>query len=229
MTNLLRKTSTTFGIFLSVAAVAVAACSSSSNGGLEGDDGGGPSSGSSAGSGSGSGSGSSGSASGKDSGTSSGGDAACGKQVANMVTFTNGKVNCGTPCDLTADTCCVSSVGAAMCVTGHSGCGTFGSPLGAAAFECIQETDCPSGQVCCGYAANGMTGSKCQDVSGNGGKCSPAPSSTQGSVQFCQKSCECKDGSECVAQSCTVTSGVPNANLTMCGLQSQPPYNCTAQ
>ncbi|HEX4446155.1 MAG TPA: hypothetical protein VH044_05450 [Polyangiaceae bacterium] len=141
-----------------------------------------------------------------------------------------GGIVCGTDCDLTKNTCCVDGLGDAKCVNGHSGCGSFGNIGGAAQFQCVQISDCPSGQVCCGYAdsSSNLAGSKCQDISANGNKCAPAPTGTMGSVQFCQKTCECKDGSACVAQSCTVM-GAPNAMLTMCALQDKAPYNCTPQ
>ena len=208
-----------------IAALALAGCSSSSSGGFAtGDDGGTPATDDAT-------------SPANDSGgpqreaSSPSGDAssqACGKQVNSGVMFeSNGDLACGLnmPCNLKSDTCCVDALATASCKSGHAGCG---AGLVAAAFECVQDTDCPSGQVCCGYAQNNAAGSKCQDVSHNGNKCSPAPSSTQGSVQFCQKTCECKDGSECIPQSCNVMAGVP-ANLTMCGLQSQAPYNCTTR
>ena len=126
----------------------------------------------------------------------------------------------------TKNTCCVNGLGVGTCTSGHNGCGAALS----AAFECTEVEDCPSGQVCCGYAdsTTSMAGSKCQNVSGTSNKCTPAPTMTQGTVQLCQKTCECKDGSECVPQSCNVGASLP-ANLTMCGLQSQQPYNCMAK
>jgi hypothetical protein len=164
----------------------------------------------------------------RDTGTSPGDSGgACGVRVNSGVAFTDaGAVYCAAnmPCDLTKDTCCVGATGAGTCNSGHNGCG--GGTL-AAAFECVEDTDCPANNVCCGYAMGGMAGSKCQDISASPDhKCSPAPSSTQGSVQFCQKTCECKDGSECIPQSCTITGAVLPAALTMCGLQGAP-YNCT--
>jgi hypothetical protein len=163
-----------------------------------------------------------------DSGTKADANAACGVQVNSGVAFTDaGGIYCAAnmPCDLTQNTCCVSAIGQGTCTSGHSGCGAGNL---AAAFECVEDTDCPANQVCCGYAsmAQGMAGSKCQDISASPDhKCSPAPSSTQGSVQFCQKTCECKDGSECIPQSCQVNGAPIAANLTMCGLQGAP-YNC---
>jgi hypothetical protein len=153
----------------------------------------------------------------------------CGTRVNSGIMFSAAGVPycaANMTCDLTQNTCCVNGLGVGSCMSGHNGCGAGLY----AAFECIEATDCPSGQVCCGYAdsTTSTAGSKCQDVSGNGNKCSPAPTTTQGSVQFCQKTCECKDGSECVPQSCNVGASLP-ANLTMCGLQSEKPYNCTAK
>lgn len=111
-------------------------------------------------------------------------------------------------------------------MSGHSGC----SAALTAAFECVEDSDCPTHQVCCGYAdmTTSSAGSKCQDL-GSGTKCSPVPSDTQGSVQFCQKTCECKDGTECLPQSCNIPGAPIPASLTMCGLQNKPPYSCTAR
>jgi hypothetical protein len=153
----------------------------------------------------------------------------CGMRVNSGIMFTAAGIPycaANTPCDLTKNTCCVNALGVGTCTSGHNGCGGALN----AAFECTEVEDCPSGQVCCGYAdsTTSMAGSKCQDVSGTGNKCTPVPTSTQGSVQFCQKTCECKDGSECIPQSCNVGASLP-ANLTMCGLQSQQPYNCMAK
>jgi hypothetical protein len=154
-------------------------------------------------------------------------DAACGTRVNSGIKFSaSGEPLCDAtnPCDLTKNTCCVGITGAGTCTTGHNGCG------GAldATLECVEDTDCPTNQVCCGFfdMSAGMAGSKCQDVSGNGNKCSPAPTATQDSVQFCQKTCECKDGSECIPQNCNVGLPIP-AHLTMCGLQQMGSYNCT--
>ena len=151
----------------------------------------------------------------------------CGMRVNSGIMFTPAGVPycaANAPCDLTKNTCCVNALGVGTCTSGHNGCGAALN----AAFECTEVEDCPTGQVCCGYAdsTTSTAGSKCQDVSGTGNKCTPTPTTTQGSVQLCQKTCECKDGSECVPQSCNVGASLP-ANLTLCGLQSEKPYNCT--
>jgi hypothetical protein len=236
------------------ASLALVACGTSSHGDLTTDDGGGSGTsdddsgagtGSTTGSGTGSSTGSSGSGSstgstGSTSGSpTSGHDAgahdaavACGVQVPSTAILDDaGGIVCGgASCDLTVNTCCVAADATSMCVSGHSGCKGFGGNiLGAAQFECDQITDCPSGQVCCGYLNSTSAGAKCQDVSGSGNKCTPAPTGMMGSVQFCQKTCECKDGSECLAQSCNTAPGVPPAKLTMCGLQFESPFNCAAQ
>ena len=235
------------------ASLAFVACGTSSHGALTNDDGGGSgtgdddsgagtgsTTGSSAGSSTGSsGSGGSTGSTGSTSGSPAGHDAGahdasltCGVQVPSTAILDDaGGIVCGGgSCDLTMNTCCVAADATSMCVSGHSGCKGFGGNiLGAAQFECDQITDCPSGQVCCGYLNSTSAGAKCQDVSGNGNKCTPAPTGMMGSVQFCQKTCECKDGSACIAQSCATAPGVPPAKLTMCGLQSESPFNCSPQ
>ncbi len=157
------------------------------------------------------------------------GAVACGTRVDSGVSFTStGGIYCAAdmPCDLTTHTCCVGGLGTGTCVSGHSGC----SAALTAAFECVEDSDCPTHQVCCGYAdmTTSSAGSKCQDL-GSGTKCSPVPSDTQGSVQFCQKTCECKDGTECLPQSCNIPGAPIKAALTMCGIQATAPYNCTAR
>lgn len=99
-----------------------------------------------------------------------------------------------------------------------------------AVFKCVEKTDCPSGQVCCGVAdqAAATAGSACQDVAATGNHCTPvatSATSTQGSAQLCQTNAECITGS-CLWQDCTV--GTLSPSLTMCGLQSAAPFNCVA-
>jgi hypothetical protein len=162
------------------------------------------------------------------------GSLACGTFVNSGVAFVDGGgIYCAMdmPCDLTSSTCCVNGLGKGTCTSGHNGCGSGTGLLAQAAFECVQDTDCPANQVCCGYADSSTmsAGSKCQAL-GSSTKCSPAPTNTKGSVQFCQKTCECKDGTACLPQSCDLgVAGVPPANLTMCGMQTMAPFNCMAR
>jgi hypothetical protein len=213
-----------------VAASVVAACSSSSGGGALTND-------NDAASGDDMSTDAGGTAS-KDSGQSPPkGDAAvtCGARVNSGVVFDDaGAIYCAAnmPCDLASDTCCVSGLGVGTCKTGHNGCGGGTGLSAQAAFQCVEDTDCPTNQVCCGYVDSTMNtaGSKCQAI-GADNKC-PAPmANTQSAIQFCQKTCECKDGSECVPQSCPLgVPGVPNANLTMCGLQADAgSFHCVAR
>jgi hypothetical protein len=55
-----------------------------------------------------------------------------------------------------------------------------------------------------------------------GGSCTP-PSSGYSTAQLCEQSAECKNGQPCIPQTC-----VFGAKFKFCGLQSQSPYNCTA-
>ena len=213
-----------------VTAFAVVACSSSSGGALTNDNDAGSTDDTSMDAGSGS----------KDSGQNppkgDAGAVACGTRVNSGVVFNDaGAIYCAAnmPCALASDTCCVGALGMGSCKSGHNGCGA--SALGPqAAFECVEDTDCPTNQVCCGYVDTTMdtAGSKCQAIGANN-KC-PAPvANTQSAVQFCQKTCECKDGSECIPQACSIGgagSGIPPANLTLCGLQTSSGFgNCTAR
>jgi hypothetical protein len=63
--------------------------------------------------------------------------------------------------------------------------------------------------------------STCQAVA-NGGSCS-VPAGFTAAAQLCEQSEECKNGQSCIAQTC-----VFGAKFKFCGLQSQSPYNCTA-
>jgi hypothetical protein len=119
------------------------------------------------------------------------------------------------PCDLTKNTCCVSTLGEGTCQSGHNAnCGI------GAAFQCVEKSECPSGQLCCGFQTDSSHGgSKCEAVS-------VCP--TQTSAQLCQTNGECAAGVQCIPQSCNVGAPLP-ANLTLCGLQSNSTYQCTAR
>jgi hypothetical protein len=93
---------------------------------------------------------------------------------------------------------------------------------GEAPFHCRYSCDCPAGDSCCGTlnptTFNGSA--TCQAVP-NGGSCTPP--SNQVAAQLCEQDEECKNGQPCIAQTC-----VFGAMFKFCGLQSQSPYNCTA-
>ena len=212
----------------SLAALVFVACSSPTSGGLgtsdDASDGIGDASGGGSGSSSGaSGSGSSGDSGGRSSGSSGSPAADAGspanERVDSGIPFTDAGVpycSATAPCDLTNNTCCVNAIGQGTCQTGHSAsCGVGGS------FQCIEKSECPSNQLCCGYQTDSMHGgSKCEAVSA-------CPSQT--SAQLCQTNGECTGGQvECIPQSCNVGAVLP-ANLTLCGLQSNATYKCTAR
>jgi hypothetical protein len=225
----------------SLAALVLVACSSPKSGGFASsddasdDDASGNTSGSSSSattSGSSGGSGSSGSSGGRSSGSSgtsgagssgSSGTAADGglspnERVNSGIPFSDAGVPyCSTsaPCDLKTNTCCVSTLGEGTCQSGHNAnCGI------GAAFQCIEKSECPSGQLCCGFQTDSSHGgSKCETVS----VCPP-----QTSAQLCQTNGECAAGVQCIPQSCNVGAPLP-ANLTLCGLQSNSTYQCTAR
>jgi len=52
--------------------------------------------------------------------------------------------------------------------------------------------------------------------------------STAGYAQICETTKECQNGMQCVKQSCNVNAALPPAKLSMCGLQTTTPFNCTA-
>ncbi len=203
----LTKTSS-LALALAAAACAFWACSSSSSSGppaSTGDD--------------------AGSSSGSTSSSGSGGGTCAGDggKVPTNVTFDSmGKPTCavGAGCDLSANLCCFGSKGG-TCTPTATGC-----MPGYGSFGCIDDSTCPSGQVCC-FAADadaGTLGSSCQTVAA-GGKCSPAVTDTAGSTQLCQTNSECKSGC-CAWQDCTVMGKA--LSLTMCG---DPPtssaFSCT--
>jgi hypothetical protein len=188
------------------------ACSSSSNPPLTGDDGTDDAGGSSSGANPGSSSSSSSSSSGTTTSSSSGGKDGGGSSSGATV------LDCGGSCDLATHTCCKDAVGMNnVCVAHGAACpssGIYGS------FACEGVPDCPSGQVCCGFADEGAAkaGTQCQ------ASCpTMSTSSTQGQAQVCKTDGECQNKMKCTSQTC-----VGNANLNLCGLTSQPPYSCKA-
>lgn len=154
-----------------------------------------------------SGSGTSGAA--PSSGASSG-QSASGSMDASSTYVVN---KCGsTPCDLRSKTCCLPSDGgldASYCVPGNQTmCGA-----NVVTYHCLSSPDCPtSGNVCCGtYDLAAKTAATVCQTSCTG-------------PQFCKADSECHGGVTCVTQSCMGISP-----LHLCGLQTQAPYNCTAQ
>jgi hypothetical protein len=138
---------------------------------------------------------------------------------------------CGTPCDLRSHICCIDQFGAGTCIAASATCPTItiaGITVPEATFKCVEKSDCPGNQVCCGVADSvaGTAGAQCEDVSSTGGKCTPATTTTQGSAQLCTTNGECKTG-QCIWQDCMVAAGLA-PSLTMCGIQSAAPFNCKA-
>lgn len=200
-----------------------ASSSGSSGGSSSSSSGGGSSSGTSSSSGSGS---SSGSTHDGGSSSSSGGP---GGRVPSQVMFDDAGVPlCGTPCPLSSNQCCVSVLGAATCLAADAGPCPMADALPQADFKCVEKSDCPSNQVCCGYAdtttSPATAGSTCQAVSA--GNCAPPASSSKASAQLCQLNSECKSGTSCIWQDCTV--GTQTLQLTMCGIQTGAVFNCHA-
>jgi hypothetical protein len=88
---------------------------------------------------------------------------------------------------------------------------------------CLQACECGAGTVCCGVLNGAIVDSECQAVPANG-HCQPYPqTSTQASAQLCKVTSECIGGQSCISQTCVL-----GAKLNICGLQSQAPFNCTA-
>ena len=129
---------------------------------------------------------------------------------------------CGTtPCDLRTHTCCVTFSLQARCLAGaNAKCAS-----NEASIHCQQACECSGGQVCCGVMNKivGVVQSVCQSVP-SGGLCVPNPQTvSQASAQLCTETAECQNGQPCVSQTC-----IYGANVKVCGLQSQAPFNCVA-
>jgi len=125
----------------------------------------------------------------------------------------------GKTCDRRYNTCCVNANFQTRCVAKPDPCEP--SEYGVA---CGQSCECPGGQVCCGYYYEVMqvVGASCQTVA-PGGLCEPNPqTNTQASAQLCGTEAECTQG-DCINQTC-----VDGVTLSVCGLQSQAPFNCVA-
>jgi hypothetical protein len=128
-------------------------------------------------------------------------------------------------CDLRSNTCCVTEtlppVGTCNAGT-DAGCSGSGSPQ---PFHCLYSCDCPAGQSCCGEingSAFPFPGTAvCQTVAA-GGSCKITTGFTA-AAQLCEQSVECQNGQACIAQTCVFGS-----HFKFCGVQSAPPYSCTA-
>jgi hypothetical protein len=144
--------------------------------------------------------------------------------VASNIMFNSAGIPmCGTTaCDLTSNECCLAyPIPAATCNPVGTAC------TGQAIFKCVEASECPQGQVCCGLAdqTTSSAGASCQTT------CTTGASSAMGSAQLCQTDGECKNGMKCTWQDCKVGMPEPamaNVELTMCGVQTASPFNCTA-
>ena len=139
---------------------------------------------------------------------------------ADCSSFTPAVCNGTTTCDVRSNTCCVTlSTLAANCVPGANASCTSGQ----APSHCRYSCDCPNGQSCCGEIDTSPLGGAtvCQTLA-NGASC-VAPGPNWAAAQLCEQDIECKNGQKCIAQTCVL-----NAKFNLCGLQNQPPYNCTA-
>jgi hypothetical protein len=129
---------------------------------------------------------------------------------------------CGTsPCDLRFNTCCVTFSLDTRCIPGiHASCNSNEATL-----HCTQACECGGGDSCCGVENTilGVVQTECQNVP-DGGLCNPHPqTTTEASAQLCVDTSECKNGEACIKQSC-----IYGAMLSVCGLQSQDPFDCMA-
>jgi hypothetical protein len=141
-----------------------------------------------------------------------------------------GEPSCGsTACNLgpSYKTCCISSTGQGDCVDSGTAC-----PPGGSVYECLDAFECPSSLSCCGVVDEtaATVASACQStLTSPFSPCSnlaPADAATLVSVQLCQREQGCQTGERCTWQDCTL-GGQP-IQLTMCGIHSGPPLNCTA-
>jgi hypothetical protein len=125
----------------------------------------------------------------------------------------------GKTCDLRYNSCCVNANLEARCVAKPEKCENSEDTV-----ACTQACECPGSQVCCGYYYELMqvVGASCQAVA-PGGLCQPNPqTNTQASAQLCGTQDECTQ-STCINQTC-----VDGVTLSVCGLQSQEPFDCVA-
>jgi hypothetical protein len=123
-------------------------------------------------------------------------------------------------CDLHSNTCCLTTTLGGTCLPGaNASC-----PSTQATVHCLQSDECPCGMSCCGDIITilGEVKSKCVPLT-QGQSCPYVPwTSTQVGVQLCKTDAECMNGQPCIHQMC-----IDGAILSMCGLQSAMPLNCT--
>jgi len=136
---------------------------------------------------------------------------------------------CGTtPCDLRANKCCITVDFSTFTLKGRCVPAAQACKSSEQTVRCLQACECGGDQSCCGVG-NQITASVqtvCQSVP-NGGFCQPHtddPNPAQAAEQFCKTDEECKNGQPCIAQTCTTA----NAKFSLCGLQSQKPFECHA-
>jgi hypothetical protein len=149
-------------------------------------------------------------------GSSDGGDGAVPSTCVDYVAPTCGF---GSTCDLRYNTCCVNAQLQTRCIAKPEPCEPSEDSV-----ACTQACECPGGQVCCGFYYDLMqvVGSACQKVD-QGNLCQPNPqTNTQASAQLCGTQEECTQ-SQCINQTC-----VDGVTLSVCGLQSQDPFDCVA-
>jgi hypothetical protein len=155
---------------------------------------------------------------GSDGGDAGDGASSCGPYTAPM---------CGTqadagPCDLHSSVCCVTPELGGRCLPKNPDGGGVCDPNMEVQVGCLSACECPGAQVCCGVLENLVVDTACQAVA-QGGHCAPVmQTSTQASAQLCKVDSECVNGDPCIAQTCTL-----RANLNLCGLQTQSPFNCS--
>jgi hypothetical protein len=120
-------------------------------------------------------------------------------------------------CNLLNQTCCVGVDAkgnpTGTCVKHGASC-----PVLTAAFNCAGKSDCPTGQICCGTATTTSAQTSCAT------SCPTQGNSSQGQAQLCKGNAECQNGMTCIPQTC-----LEGANLDLCGLTSQAPFNCKAR
>jgi hypothetical protein len=148
-----------------------------------------------------------------------GGDGGDGATAFTCVDYAPPTCGFGATCDLRYNTCCVDAQLQARCVAKPEPCEPSEDSV-----ACVQACECPGSQVCCGFYYDLMqvVGSACQTVQ-PGQFCQPNPqTNTQASAQLCATQEECTQ-SQCINQTC-----VDGVTLSVCGLQSQDPFDCVA-
>jgi hypothetical protein len=123
------------------------------------------------------------------------------------------------PCDLHDNFCCLTFALVGRCLPKDGGGGTCTSDE--VNVGCAQACECGGGQVCCAVQDGLSYSTGCQPVA-PGGHCQPYPQTcTTASAQLCVSGSECVGNEGCIPQTC-----VFGANLNICGIQSESPFNC---